>query len=195
MSRRADVTRSTGETDISVSLSLDGSGVGARATGIGFFDHMLDCLAKHAGVDLELTAEGDLKTGAHHTVEDTGICLGQALDKALGDRGGICRFGWATVPMDEARASAAIDISGRPYTAFEADLPSVCIGGFDSEACEEFFRGVANNAKLTLHLRLEAGRSPHHMIEALFKAFARSLRASVSQQQTQDDIPSTKGVL
>jgi imidazoleglycerol-phosphate dehydratase len=195
MSRRADVARNTGETNIRVSLSLEGDGLGARTTGVGFFDHMLDSLAKHAGLDLELTADGDLKTGAHHTVEDAGICFGKALDEALGDRSGITRFGWAMVPMDEARATAAIDISGRPYTAFEADLPSVCVGGFESDLCEEFFRGVANSAKITLHLRLEAGRNPHHMIEVLFKAFACALREAVSLHRSRDGIPSTKGVL
>jgi imidazoleglycerol-phosphate dehydratase len=195
VSRTAHIHRVTGETDVSLSLGLDGSGVGERNTGVGFFDHLLDAVARHGGLDLDVGVNGDLETGPHHTVEDTGIALGQALDQALGDRAGIVRFGQATVPMDEARASAAIDISGRPYTLFEADLPPVAIADFDSDLAEEFFRAVANSAKLTLHLQVEAGNNAHHMVEASFKAFARALRAAVAPDPTSPGIPSTKGLL
>jgi imidazoleglycerol-phosphate dehydratase len=195
VTRTADISRKTGETDVRLSLALDGRGEGTRSTGVGFFDHLLDAVAKHGGFDLDVQVQGDLHTGPHHTVEDTGIALGQALDEALGDRAGIVRFGQATVPMDEARASAAIDISGRPYTSFEADLPHVAIADFDSDLAEEFFRAVANSAKLTLHLQVETGTNAHHMVEASFKAFARALRAAVALDPTSPGIPSTKGLL
>jgi imidazoleglycerol-phosphate dehydratase len=195
MSRSAEIHRSTGETDVRLTLALDGSGDGARSTGVGFLDHMLDLLARHGRLDLEVAATGDLQTGAHHTVEDVGICLGQALDAALGDRAGIFRYGSATVPMDEARASCAIDVSGRAFLAFEAELPAGAIGNFDHELTEEFFRAVASNAKLTLHLTVEAGTNVHHMVEALFKAFARALRAAVAIDPTESGVPSTKGTL
>jgi imidazoleglycerol-phosphate dehydratase len=195
MSREAKIERRTGETEVRLALALDGTGAGARATGVGFFDHMLDLLARHGRVDLEVAVSGDLDTGAHHTVEDTAIVLGQALDRALGDRAGIARYGAATVPMDEARASCAIDISGRPYTLFEADLPPGATGGFEHELAEEFFRALANAAKVTLHLRVEAGSNAHHMIEATFKAFARALRAAVALDPTEAGVPSTKGTL
>ena len=196
MTRTADISRKTGETDVRLSLRLDGTGKGTRTTGVGFFDHLLDAVAKHGALDLDVQVQGDLHTGPHHTVEDTGIALGQALDQALGDRAGIVRFGQATIPMDEARASAAIDISGRPYTSFDADpLPHVQIADFDSDLADEFFRAVANSAKLTLHVRVEAGTNAHHMVEASFKAFARALRAAVALDPTSPGIPSTKGLL
>jgi imidazoleglycerol-phosphate dehydratase len=196
VSRTADISRKTGETDVRLSLGLDGTGQGTRTTGVGFFDHLLDAVAKHGGLDLDVNVQGDLQTGPHHTVEDTGIALGQALDQALGDRAGIVRFGQATVPMDEARASAAIDISGRPYTSFDAELlPHVAIADFDSDLAEEFFRAVANSAKLTLHVQIEAGTNTHHMVEASFKAFARALRAAVAIDPSSPGIPSTKGLL
>ncbi len=197
MSRTATLSRATSETEISLSLGLDGSGAGERRTGVGFFDHMLDSLARHGGLDLDVEARGDLETGAHHTVEDTGLLLGRALDEALADRTGIVRFGEATVPMDEARASAAIDLSGRPLSVFEAKrLPSLVIGDFETELCEEFMRAVASTSRMTLHVRVEAGRSAHHMIEAAFKAFARALRAAVAiDPDAADRVPSTKGVL
>jgi imidazoleglycerol-phosphate dehydratase len=195
MSRGAQINRRTGETDVRLTLALDGSGDGARATGVGFLDHMLDLLARHGRLDLDLTASGDLQTGAHHTVEDVGICLGQALDEALGDRAGIVRYGSATIPMDEARASCAIDVSGRAFLAWDAALPAGAIGNFDHELAEEFFRAVSSNAKLTLHLTAEAGTNVHHVIEALFKAFARALRAAVSIDPTERGVPSTKGTL
>jgi imidazoleglycerol-phosphate dehydratase len=195
MNRTATIERTTGETDVRLSLGLEGAGAGERSTGIGFLDHMLDLLARHGRMDLEVSVSGDLQTGAHHTAEDTAIVFGQALDAALGDRAGIVRYGWATVPMDEARASAAIDISGRPFTLFEAELPPGSTGGFEHELTEEFFRALANAAKLTLHLRVEAGTNAHHMIEAAFKAFARALRQAVAIDPTESGVPSTKGTL
>lgn len=195
MSRTATIERKTGETDVRLTLGLDGAGAGTRETGVGFLDHMLDLLARHGRLDLDVKVEGDLQTGAHHTAEDTAIVLGQALDRALGDRAGITRYGAATVPMDEARASCAIDISGRPFTLFDGCLPAGATGGFEHELTEEFFRALANAAKLTLHLRIEAGTNAHHMIEAAFKAFARALREAVSIDPTEHSVPSTKGTL
>jgi imidazoleglycerol-phosphate dehydratase len=195
MSRSAQIDRKTAETDIHVSLELDGEGAGERETGVGFFDHMLDLLARHGHVDLVVRAQGDLDTGAHHTVEDVGICIGQALDSALADRAGIRRFGQATVPMDEARAACAIDISGRGLCAFDATLPPGAIGNFDHELVEEFFRALAMNAKLTLHLTVERGTNAHHMIEASFKSLARALRAAVAHDPSERGVPSTKGTL
>jgi imidazoleglycerol-phosphate dehydratase len=195
LARSAEIARATKETDVRLSLSLDGSGDGTRQTGVGFLDHMLDLLARHGRLDLEAVVTGDLQTGAHHTVEDTGIVLGQALDEALGDRAGITRYGHAVVPMDEARASVALDLSGRPFCAFEADLPPGGTGGFDHELAEEFFRAVANGARMTLHVTVETGTNAHHMIEAAFKAFARALRQAVSIDPTETGVPSTKGTL
>ena len=195
MARSAEINRQTAETDVHVGLALEGAGEGERETGVGFFDHMLDLLARHARLDLTVNATGDLETGAHHTVEDVGICIGRALDEALGDRNGIARFGQATVPMDESRASCAIDISGRGLCAFEAPLPSGAIGNFDHELAEEFFRSFAGNAKLTLHLTAERGTNSHHVIEATFKAFARALRQAVALDPSEAGIPSTKGTL
>jgi imidazoleglycerol-phosphate dehydratase len=195
MTRAAETDRKTRETDIHVSLTLDGDGAGERDTGVGFFDHMLDLLARHGRLDLTVKARGDLETGAHHTVEDVGICIGQALDQALGDRTGIARYGQATVPMDESRASCAIDISGRGLCTFEASLPPGAIGNFDHELAEEFFRALASNARLTLHLSVEAGTNAHHVIEAAFKALARALRAAVALDPTERGVPSTKGTL
>ena len=194
MSRSANKERKTGETEVRLSLDLDG-GPYSAATGVGFLDHMLDLLARHGRLGLSVEATGDLETGAHHTVEDVGIVLGQALDEALGDRAGIRRYGSALVPMDEALAEAAIDISGRPYVAFDADLPVTSIAGFDTELAEEFFRAVANSAKLTLHLNVRSGTNAHHMVEASFKAFARALRVAVSIDPEESGVPSTKGTL
>jgi imidazoleglycerol-phosphate dehydratase len=195
MSRTATIERATAETDVRLTLTLEGAGAGTRDTGVGFLDHMLDLLARHGRIDLDVKVSGDLHTGAHHTAEDTAIVLGQALDRALGDRAGIVRYGSATIPMDEARASCAIDISGRPFTLFEAELPPGATGGFEHELTEEFFRALANAAKLTLHLRVEAGSNAHHMIEAAFKAFARALRQAVAIDPTETGVPSTKGTL
>jgi len=193
--RSAAVERATAETDVRLSLTLAGAGLGTRETGVGFLDHMLDLLARHARLDLDVRVTGDLQTGAHHTAEDTAIVLGQALDRALGDRAGIYRYGYAVVPMDEARASCVIDISGRPLTVFEADLPPGATGDFDHELTEEFFRALANAAKLTVHLQIQAGSNAHHMIEAAFKAFARALREAVAIDPTESGVPSTKGTL
>jgi imidazoleglycerol-phosphate dehydratase len=195
MTRSAEIDRRTGETSVSLALSLEGDGSGERHTGVGFLDHMLDLLARHGRLHLDIRAKGDLETGAHHTVEDVGLCLGQALDRALGDRAGIARYGEALVPMDEALATCAIDISGRPHLAWAGALPPGAIGGFDHEEAEEFFRAVASTAKLTVHLRIDAGTNAHHMIEAAFKAFARALRAAVALDPTERGVPSTKGTL
>jgi imidazoleglycerol-phosphate dehydratase len=195
VSRTSQINRVTGETDVSLSLSLDGAGGGVRETGIGFFDHLLDAVARHGGLDLDVQMRGDLETGPHHTVEDTGLALGQALDDALSDRAGIRRFGYAVIPMDEARASCAIDVSGRPYSAFEGGFPAERVADFDTDLAEEFFRAVANAAKLTVHLRVEAGTNAHHMVEAAFKAFARALREAVEEDARVLGVPSTKGLL
>jgi imidazoleglycerol-phosphate dehydratase len=195
MNRTAHIDRKTTETEVQVELRLDGSGAGERQTGVGFLDHMLDLLAYHARLDLTVTADGDLETGAHHTVEDVGICIGQALDRALGERNGIVRYGHAAVPMDEARAACALDISGRGLCVFEGNLPPGAIGNFDHELAEEFFRALAANAKLTLHLTIERGTNAHHMIEALFKAAARALSEATNLDPTTEAVPSTKGTL
>ncbi len=194
MSRGATIERRTGETEVSVAVDLDGGEV-AVATGVGFFDHMLELLGRHGRLGLRVEARGDLETGAHHTVEDVGIALGQALDAALGDRSGITRYGYMAVPMDEALGMCAIDVSGRPLCLFEADLPPVTIAGFDTELTEEFFRAVATNAKLTLHLGTRYGSNAHHMIESCFKAFARALREAVAIDPGESGVPSTKGTL
>jgi len=195
MTRSAEIARRTAETNVHVSLALDGAGAGERDTGVGFFDHMLDLLARHAHFDLDVRAAGDLQTGAHHTVEDVGICIGRALHEALGDRSGIGRYGDATVPMDESRAACAIDVSGRAFCAFQATLPPGAIGNFDHDLAEEFFRALCANARLTVHLTVEAGSNVHHIVEAVFKAFARALRAAVALDPAQRGIPSTKETL
>ncbi len=195
MTRTAAIERTTEETRVRVELALGGGGGGERVTGVGFLDHMLDLLAHHAHLDLTVQATGDLETGAHHTVEDVGICIGRALDEALSGRDGIARYGQATVPMDEARATCALDISGRGLCVFEARLPPGAIGNFEHELAEEFFRALAANAKLTMHLTIERGSNAHHMIEAAFKAAARALRAAAALDSRQAGIPSTKGTL
>ncbi len=193
--RSASRQRKTGETDISLELAIDGARDYDNSTGVGFFDHMLDLFARHGRFGLNVEAIGDTETGAHHTVEDVGIVLGQALDEALGDRAGIRRYGSALVPMDEALAECAIDISGRPHCVFNADLPKAQIAGFETELAEEFFRAVSNSAKLTLHINVRYGTNVHHMIEGAFKAFARALRVAVSIDPEETGVPSTKGVL
>jgi imidazoleglycerol-phosphate dehydratase len=195
MSRSAQITRTTGETEVRLSLQLDGVGEGTRETGVGSCDHILHALARHGAMDLDVDVRGDLETGAHHTVEDTGIALGQALDEALDDRAGIARFGQATVPMDEARAAAVVDVSGRSYVRWEGAIPEGSIAGFETDLAEEFCRALAGAAKLTLHVRIEAGTNPHHTVEAVFKAVARALRAAVTLEPGETRVPSTKGLL
>jgi imidazoleglycerol-phosphate dehydratase len=192
--RQARIERETRETTVSLELDLGGGEV-APETGIGFFDHMLELLGRHANVGLIVRASGDLATGGHHTVEDVGIALGQALDRALGDRSGIRRYGHAVVPMDESLAECAIDVSGRPLCRFHAAIPPVVIGGFEAELTEEFFRAVATNAKLTVHLDARYGSNSHHLIEACFKAFARALRETIAIDPQERGVPSTKGTL
>src|SRR6478735_5688998 len=194
MARTAEISRETRETKVRLRLDLDG-GEAKVSTGVGFLDHMLELLARHGRLGLDLEASGDLETGAHHTVEDVGIVLGQALDEALGDRAGIRRYGSALIPMDEALGECAIDISGRPYCAFDAALPATSIAGFDTDLAEEFFRAVANSGRLTLHLWVRSGTNAHHMIEAAFKAFARALREAVAIDPEERGVPSTKGTL
>jgi imidazoleglycerol-phosphate dehydratase len=194
MARQAKIERKTGETQVSLTIDLDGGDVKA-ATGVGFLDHMLELLGRHGRLGLDVNARGDLETGAHHTVEDVGIVLGQAIDEALGDRSGIRRYGYVAVPMDESLGMCAIDISGRPLCLFEADLPPVSIAGFDTELAEEFFRAVAGNARITLHVGTRSGTNAHHMIEACFKAFARALREAVAIDPDEAGVPSTKGTL
>ncbi len=194
MGRQAEIERRTSETEVSVAIDLDGGPVEV-STGVGFFDHMLDLLARHGRLGLRAMGRGDLETGAHHTVEDVGIALGQALDRALGDRARIRRYGWAAVPMDEALARCAIDVSGRPLCRFDSEVPPVTIAGFEAELAEEFFRAVAANAKLTVHLETPHGSNAHHLIEASFKAFARALREAVALDPDEMEVPSTKGIL
>ena len=194
MARTAKIQRKTGETDVKLTLNLDGGAV-KTATGVGFLDHMLELVGRHGRMGLDVSARGDLETGAHHTVEDVGIVLGQALDEALGDRVGIRRYGYVAVPMDEALGVCAMDISGRPLCVFESDLPPLSIAGFDTELAEEFFRAVANNARITLHVGTRYGSNAHHMIEACFKAFARALREAASIDPDESGVPSTKGTL
>ncbi len=195
MSRAAEARRTTGETDVRVRVDLDGTGTAAVSTGVGFFDHMLTLLARHSLIDIEVQATGDLETGSHHTVEDVGITLGQALSKALGDRSGIERYGSALVPMDECLAQAAIDLSGRPFTALDVPLAGGVIGGFETELLEEFMRALANHGGLTLHLRLIVPGNAHHAIEASFKALARALSVAVARNPRVSGVPSTKGSL
>ena len=196
MSRRCGkIKRTTSETQIEVELALDGNGTGEIATGVGFFDHMLQLLARHGLCDLSVKAEGDLHVDCHHTVEDCGIALGGALHEALGDKVGIVRYGTAWVPMDEALAMVSLDISGRAFLVFDAPLPRVTLGDFDAEMVEEFFRAVAMQAGLTLHIRLLSGSNTHHMIEAIFKAFGRALREAARIDPAIRGVMSTKGVL
>jgi imidazoleglycerol-phosphate dehydratase len=194
MSRSAEIHRKTGETDVRLLLNLDGGEVDV-STGVGFFDHMLELVGRHGRLGLAVAVDGDLKTGAHHTVEDVGIAFGQALDEALADRAGIRRYAHAVIPMDESLGECAIDISGRPFCRFDAELPDVTIAGFEAELAEEFFRAVAANAKITLHVGAHYGTNAHHLIEATFKAFARALRDAAAIDPGEDGVPSTKGTL
>ena len=193
--REASVSRETKETVISLKLNLDGSGKTDIRTGVGFFDHMLDALCRFALLDLTLRCEGDLDVDAHHSVEDCGICLGKALREALGDRKGIRRVGSAYLPMDEALAFAALDISGRPYLAYSASFLAPMCGAMDTQLAEEFFRALAVNAGLTLHLKVLEGRNDHHKMEALFKAFGLALRQAAEADPRVEGVLSTKGSL
>ena len=196
MSRSAEISRSTAETSIQLSLSLDGTGKADIATGIGFLDHMLTALARHALFDLRVAAQGDLQVDFHHTTEDVGIVLGQAFARAIGDKRGIRRYGDATVPMDEALVDAAVDISGRPFLVWTVAFAQPKIGEMDTELFEEFFRAFATNALVTLHVVQRAGRNAHHVAEACFKALARALReASEPDPRSDGGVPSTKGSL
>jgi imidazoleglycerol-phosphate dehydratase len=195
VSRVGEAHRATGETDVRVRVDLDGTGVSTVSTGVGFFDHMLTLVARHGLIDLEVEARGDLQTGSHHTVEDVGITLGQALAAALGDRAGIERYGSAVIPMDECLVQAAVDVSGRPYAAVDVPLPVAEIGGFETELLGEFVRGLANHAGLTVHLRLLAPGGVHHALEGSFKALARALAAAVAPNARVSGVPSTKGSL
>jgi imidazoleglycerol-phosphate dehydratase len=194
--RRAEISRETSETAITVALGLDGEGRADIATGIGFLDHMLTALARHGLFDLKVRAKGDLHIDFHHTTEDVGIVIGQCLRQALGDKRGIRRYGAAVIPMDEALAEAAVDISGRPFLAWSVSFAQPKIGEMDTELFEEFFRALAFNAGITLHVTQKAGTNAHHVAEACFKALARALREAVEPDPRADSaIPSTKGVL
>jgi imidazoleglycerol-phosphate dehydratase len=196
LSRSAQLTRKTKETDISLALDLDGAGNVSASTGVGFFDHMLDLLGRHGLLDLNIAAKGDLHIDAHHTVEDVGIVLGQALEKSLGDKKGIYRYGWAIVPMDESLAQVAIDLSGRPAFVFNVQFKGPSIGEFPVELVEEFFKSVATTGKMNLHIAVPYGTNNHHIAEAIFKATAKALRQAVSiDPRAKDMVPSTKGSL
>lgn len=195
MTRQATVTRSTRETSITVRLDLDGSGKTDISTGVGFLDHMLELLGRHALVDLDVKAAGDVRVDAHHTVEDVGICLGQALAQALGDKKGIRRFGNARVPMDEALAEVALDLSGRPFLVYTVCPLPEKVGDYDSELTADFFQALATHAGMNLHVNVPYGRNGHHVNEAVFKALAKSLAAAVTIDQREKGVPSTKGIL
>lgn len=195
MMRAAEIKRQTAETNITAALGIDGSGKSEIATGIGFFDHMLILFSKHGFFDLNLTVDGDLYVDGHHTVEDTGIVLGQALTKALGDKSGIKRYGTAFVPMDEALIMVSLDISGRPFLAFDVDIPAERIGNFDSELTEEFLRALTVHAGLTLHVKMLAGKNAHHIVEGVFKALGRALDEATRKDERIVGVMSTKGML
>ena len=195
MPRTATIARKTNETDISLTLDLDGAGVAKAKTDVGFFDHMLDLLARHAIVDLSVTAKGDLHVDAHHTVEDVGIALGQAIERCVGDKRGLTRYGHFSLPMDETLANVALDLSGRPAFVFNVSFTGPLIGTFPVELVEEFFKSVANAARMNLHVNVPYGTNNHHISEAIFKGFARALRIAVSIDPRQQGVPSTKGSL
>ena len=195
MSRNASIQRKTNETEIYLELNLDGSGQADVKTGVGFLDHMLEILAKHGAFDLRVAARGDLHVDQHHTVEDTGICLGQAFREALGDKAGIRRYGHFTLPMEETLVTVAVDLSGRYALAFNAPLPSPKIGAFDSELLEDFWQAFAANTLCNLHVLLHYGRNSHHIAEAVFKGTARALRMAVEADPRMTGVPSTKGSL
>lgn len=195
MSRTAKIQRTTGETNVDVSIDLDGSGTGSRTSGIGFLDHMLDLLGQHALIDLTIQAQGDLHVDDHHTTEDIGIALGQAIDRALADRAGIRRYGHFTLPMDECLVTSAIDLGGRYAFEYRAPIAADKIGSFDSELVEHFWQSFAANAKCNLHVVLHHGSNAHHIAEGVFKATARALRMAIESDPRSDAVPSTKGIL
>jgi imidazoleglycerol-phosphate dehydratase len=195
MPRTAEIHRQTGETEIDLWLDLDGTGAYEVATGVGFFDHMLALLARHSLIDLKVRAAGDLHVDAHHTVEDVGICYGRALAQALGDKAGIRRFGSCTLPMDEVLATAAVDLSGRPFCVWHAEVPGEMLGTFSAPLAEEFWRAASSGGAFALHVVCHHGRNAHHLVEAIFKATARALRDAVEPDPRARGIPSTKGVL
>jgi imidazoleglycerol-phosphate dehydratase len=195
MTRTAQIQRKTAETDIALQLALDGSGQSRIQTGVGFFDHMLTLLAKHAAIDLEVRAVGDLHVDQHHTVEDVGICLGSALRESLGDKAGIRRYGHFTLPMEETLATVAIDLGGRAFFVCQADFPTAKIGDFDSELIADFWQAFSANALCNLHVLVHYGRNSHHIAEGIFKAAARALRMAASRDERMTGVPSTKGTL
>lgn len=195
MMRQAEMERKTLETSVAVSVNLDGSGKAVVATGVGFFDHMLTLLAKHSFLDLQVQAQGDMEVDSHHTIEDCGIVLGEALKVAVGDKVGIHRYGNCFIPMDEALAQVVLDFSGRPYLVFEAEIPKITLGNFDTEMTEEFFRAIAVTSGMTLHIRVLYGKNVHHIIEAVFKAFARALAEAVAVDPRVKGVMSSKGAL
>jgi len=195
MSRTARIQRKTAETNVTLELLLDGIGEARVASGVGFLDHMLALLAKHAAFDLVVEAQGDLEVDQHHTVEDIGICLGQALRESLGDKAGIRRFGHFLLPMEETLVSAAVDLGGRPFFVFQAEFPTPKIGDFDSELVADFWQAVVNNALCNLHVLVHHGRNSHHIAEGIFKATARALRMAIEHDPRIQGVPSTKGVL
>jgi len=195
MTRTATINRKTAETDVSLTLDLDGDGSAEIATGVGFLDHMLELFSRHGGFRLTVRATGDLHVDQHHTVEDVGICLGLAFRESLGDKKGIHRYGHVTLPMEETLVTVAVDLSGRPFFVFDARLPAPKIGAFDSELVEDFWQAVSSQMRCNLHVLLHHGRNSHHIAEAIFKAAARALRTAVSMDPRTPDVPSTKGTL
>jgi imidazoleglycerol-phosphate dehydratase len=193
--RTAELSRQTKETKIRLAVNLDGKGKTSVSTGVGFFDHMLDLLGRHSLIDLDVHAEGDLQVDAHHTVEDVGIVLGQAIEKAVGDKRGIYRYGWAIVPMDESLAQVAVDLSGRPAFVFNVQFTGPTIGAFPVELVEEFLKALSTSARMNLHVTVPYGTNNHHISEAIFKSLAKALRQAVSHDPRNDDVPSTKGSL
>jgi len=195
MARKAKIERRTAETEIELEIDLDGTGQSQIHTGVGFLDHMLELFAKHGSLDLTVTARGDLHVDQHHTVEDVGICLGQALRQALGDKAGIRRYGHFTLPMEETLVTTALDLSGRYFLVFQAEFPTPKIGDFDSELVEDFWQATAANALCNLHILVHHGRNSHHISEAIFKSAARALRIAVERDPRATGVPSTKGTL
>jgi imidazoleglycerol-phosphate dehydratase len=193
--RIAEIVRQTKETDIHLRLDLDGSGRSDVRTGVGFLDHMLELFARHSLMDLQVTCQGDLQVDAHHTTEDIGICLGQAIDRAVGDKAGIRRYGHIVLPMDETLVTCAVDLGGRPYWAWNAPMPAPKIGDFDSELVADFWQAVAFNGRMNLHVLLHYGRNTHHISEAIFKGLARTLRDATERDPRNQGVPSTKGSL